>query len=604
MDLFLPTLDFEDWSLNDSVSLGEISTQSSTTSSPLHSRPVTPLSGTHFSAMERWEDLSATYQEAVQRVRQIEDEMFGLRCHALQSGINTTNEGRFARPQPQRQANQVIACNQPGQIQQTPNLCHGQHNSPDFLQGNHCLNLGLSESVELSVVSLDTLDGKKTMISLSVEGKGAYLRQILGFWEFTVTADKHTRRHTIMGDPLSVASGLIAVVTATLQSSKILYETIQSFRNHRTAVSDLLRELKGLQSVLGPLQDHVRTSETAFLPLKFPLIQCQQACVDFKRLVEKSSMRSRGESRTSFRDWAKLMYMNGDIASFREMLAGYKSTITIALADANLRSSKVTLEVLNDYKNLISDTKLDLENHLKSIDSKLQDLVSQDSTTGASKTQTNLQKIEIEKESTERCLDYCKHLLEQINNMHFQPILDTKTSSTTAMSISPESLTLADSLTLSTLKACSYNLSDTITRLESHRITSEENLQSNSWRQDPNQDNDPSASRQALQDELESTKQCLGVCDRASEWASSGKVHIVEDISVGNNGKQICVSTLGDLFNIKSARAGHGAIQFFGSVSERSLSELLRSQSQQQIVHNESTIDEICLSGGGSQSRI
>jgi hypothetical protein len=30
------------------------------------------------------------------------------------------------------------------------------------------------------------------------------------------------------------------------------------------------------------------------------------------------------------------MYMNGDIASFRELLAGYKSTITIALADANL----------------------------------------------------------------------------------------------------------------------------------------------------------------------------------------------------------------------------------------------------------------------------
>lgn len=253
---------------------------------------------------------------------------------------------------------------------------------------------------------------------------------------------------------------------------------------------------------------------------------------------------------------------------------------------------------------MISDTKLDLENHLKSIDSKLQDLVSQDSTTGASKAQTNLQKIEIEKESTERCLDYCKHLLEQINNMHFQPILDTKTSSTTAMSISPESLTLADSLTLSTLKACSYSLSDTITRLESHRITSEENLQSSSLRQGLNQENDPSASRQALQDELESTKQCLGVCDRASEWASSGKVHVVEDISVGNNGKQICVSTLGDLFNIKSARAGHGSIQFFGSVSERSLSDLLKSQSQQQIVHNESTIEEICLSGGGSQSRI
>lgn len=139
-----------------------------------------------------------------------------------------------------------------------------------------------------------------------------------------------------MGDPLSVASGLIAVVTATLQSSKILYETIQSFRNHRTAVLDLVRELKGLESVLSPLQDHVRSDETAFLPLKVPLIQCRQACVDFQILIEQNSRRTRAETRTSLRDWAKLMYMNGDIVSFKELLAGYKGTITIALADANL----------------------------------------------------------------------------------------------------------------------------------------------------------------------------------------------------------------------------------------------------------------------------
>lgn len=143
--------------------------------------------------MERWEDLSATYQEAVQRVRQIEDEMFGLRCRALHSCIDTINEERFARAQPQHEPKQLIACNRPGQNQKIPDACQVQHSSTDFLQGYHHLNLGLNDSVELSVVSLDTLDGKKTMISLSVQGRGAYLRQILGFWEFTVAADKHTR---------------------------------------------------------------------------------------------------------------------------------------------------------------------------------------------------------------------------------------------------------------------------------------------------------------------------------------------------------------------------------------------------------------------------
>jgi len=105
-----------------------------------------------------------------------------------------------------------------------------------------------------------------------------------------------------------------------------------------------------------------------------------------------------------------------------------------------------------------------------------------------------------------------------------------------------------------------------------------------------------------LQNELESTRQCLSVCDRASEWASSGRVHVVEDISVGNDGKQICVSTLGDLFNIKGARAGNGGFQFFGSVSERSLNEILRSQNQQQYARNESEVDEISVSGGDTRS--
>ncbi|KAF4952292.1 hypothetical protein FSARC_12680 [Fusarium sarcochroum] len=406
-----------------------------------------------------------------------------------------------------------------------------------------------------------------------------------------------------MSDPLSVASALIAIVTATLQSSKILYETIQSFRNHRTAVSDLVRELKGLENVLRPLEDHVRADETAFLPLKFPLIQCREACVNFQDLVKKNSMRTRGESRTSFRDWAKLTYMNGDIVSFKELLAGYKSTITIALADANLRSSKVTLEVLNDYKGLICDTKLDLENHLKDIDSKLQEIVSQGITLATTKARTNLQRIESEKESTERCLEYCKNLLEQIDGMHFQ-VIPVASTSNAAVPISPRNMTLADSLTISTLKTCSHTLSDTINQLEAHRSSTGENLRLAALRQGVVHESDPDTNRQTLQNELESTKQCLSVCDRASEWASSGRVHVVEDISIGNNGKQLCVSTLGDLFNIKGARAGHGSFQFFGSVSECSLSEVLRSQNQQQYVHNESTADEMCISGGHAGSTI
>lgn len=138
-----------------------------------------------------------------------------------------------------------------------------------------------------------------------------------------------------MADPLSVSSGLLAIVTATVQSGKVLYDLIQSFRNHQAVVLQFKNELKGLNTVLLSLEDHVRTDETAFLPLKAPLFQCCQTCTEFQTLIAKHSQRS-SVSRTSIRDWAGLRYMQGNITELTNMLAGYKSTINIALADANL----------------------------------------------------------------------------------------------------------------------------------------------------------------------------------------------------------------------------------------------------------------------------
>jgi hypothetical protein len=228
--------------------------------------------------------------------------------------------------------------------------------------------------------------------------------------------------------------------------------------------------------------------------------------------------------------------------------------------------------------------------------------MSRGTTTETNEARTNLQRFENEKESTERCLAYLRRVLEEINGMHFQTVPAENTSHAAALSISTQNMTLADSLTISTLKTCSFNLSNTIDRLESHRDDTEENLRLRSSLQCQNPEIDPDANREMLQNELKSTRQCLSVCDRASEWASSGRVHVVEEISVGNDGKQICVSTLGDLFNIKGARAGNGAFQFFGSVSERSLNEMLRSQNQQQYARNESAVDEICVSGEHNRS--
>ena len=138
-----------------------------------------------------------------------------------------------------------------------------------------------------------------------------------------------------MAEPISVASGLVALATFALQSSKALYQAIESFKSNPKTIRDLKEELEALDGVLQSLTETVTNFETHLDALKLPLHRCGTACKDFEAIVARCAAHS-GTSKTSFRDWARLKYMGEDITAFRNMLAGYKSTIIIALGDANM----------------------------------------------------------------------------------------------------------------------------------------------------------------------------------------------------------------------------------------------------------------------------
>ncbi|KAI9167805.1 hypothetical protein HJFPF1_03942 [Paramyrothecium foliicola] len=399
-----------------------------------------------------------------------------------------------------------------------------------------------------------------------------------------------------MGDPLSVTSALIAIVTASIQSSKALYRTVQSFKNHQSTVERLTRELVALTAVLQSLEYHVASDEQPFLPLKFPLRQCCQACREFKLLLDKNTQRS-GPYRTSFRDWGKLQYMRSDVDEFANMLSGYKSTINIALADATLRSSKVTLEVLNEYKDLIHDTKDDLERHLVHINSKLESLTSQQRRPSAS-TQRDVQRAQGDKSSTKECIEYCKHLLEQLNTLQFRVVGVEPTPEQGPQTglISPTSVTYADALTLSTFKDCSNKITKTLNDLEAYMLQ-EAREQTSSIQLDPSSD------RERLLGEANSLQQRLEFCDGASNRASEARVHVLEDIRVGAYSRQMCVSTLGDLFNVKGATAGDGSVQIFGSTTESGLSELLKSLNQSVTSKNRDTTENFMHASSSAQGK-
>jgi Fungal N-terminal domain of STAND proteins len=139
-----------------------------------------------------------------------------------------------------------------------------------------------------------------------------------------------------MVEPIGLASGLLALATFAFQSSITLYKTVESFQIHPKRVRDLKDELEALSGVLGSLTETVSaTTDVDLSALDLPLLRCGNSCKEFEQEIMKCSSRS-GGGQTSFRDWAKLRYMGDDIDGFRQLLAGYKSTIIIALTDANL----------------------------------------------------------------------------------------------------------------------------------------------------------------------------------------------------------------------------------------------------------------------------
>ena len=108
-----------------------------------------------------------------------------------------------------------------------------------------------------------------------------------------------------MADPISVASGLLTLVTFGLKASTSLYQTIKGYNSHQRNVRELREELEALTSVLESLNQAVADADADFVALRIPLYRCGNACKDFEAIIVKCAEGS-SDSRTSFRGWARL----------------------------------------------------------------------------------------------------------------------------------------------------------------------------------------------------------------------------------------------------------------------------------------------------------
>lgn len=96
-------------------------------------------------------------------------------------------------------------------------------------------------------------------------------------------------------------------------------------------------EIVALNSVMETLLETIASNPGIdFQGLKFPLERCGKVCDEYNRLISRFSKNSEGKSGPSARDWVKQQYHQGDIVAFKDMLANYKATINVALANTNM----------------------------------------------------------------------------------------------------------------------------------------------------------------------------------------------------------------------------------------------------------------------------
>ncbi|KAF1809596.1 hypothetical protein P152DRAFT_153761 [Eremomyces bilateralis CBS 781.70] len=368
-----------------------------------------------------------------------------------------------------------------------------------------------------------------------------------------------------MAELIGLSSGLLTLSIFAFKSSIALVKTVQSFQSHPKQVRDLKEELEALTEVLRSLTETVSaTTDVDFSALDHPLLRCGNACREFEQEIMKCSSRS-GGNRTSFRDWAKLKYMGDDIDGFRRLLAGYKSTIIIALTDASLRKSSVTTESLDAYRDLIETVTDDLETHLRSIDEKLETIFGHTVTESGSD-ETELRRIKEEQMSTQKCLQICARLSDHIDQIQLTPESDSSSPGHIDPGAVPERLTMDG------LQECKNSLALTAAKLEDHMKNLIDRLVAKSKAATTSEEDLADLAR--LREEWDTARQCRDICSKAD-------IHLKKNISTIDNyatgdAVQFMVSTDGKTLHGTNRGLGWRTRQVGGHLSDATVQKISR----------------------------
>ncbi|OGM49266.1 hypothetical protein ABOM_004029 [Aspergillus bombycis] len=360
---------------------------------------------------------------------------------------------------------------------------------------------------------------------------------------------------------------IVPVAEFALQRSKSLCQALEHLESPKQAIRELRYELESLNQALEACCRVLVDNEVQLIELTLPLFRCGTACMRFEfeinRLVPKSE-----SQRRSFRDWARLQYLQGDFVDFRHTLAGYKVTINTAIAYANLRQTAGTAHTLKEYKQYISEANSYLEDQLQRIEDKLQAL-NQERQSSREPESNTLTETKEEKQSIKQCLNRCAQVSEIVQTFEI-PQRQKPDRGELPPSLTPVEKEIQDIFTrLSALRQRLIELHAPLKVSGENHELGKERIGSDLGRE-----------------EHDRILQCLRVCKDASQLADNSCPRISEGYTSADPSHSMVVTTLGDLMRARKMSPEANPTELFGQMSNKSL-QMFLSDSERAVVPNE-----------------
>jgi hypothetical protein len=238
------------------------------------------------------------------------------------------------------------------------------------------------------------------------------------------------------------------------------------------------------------------------------------------------------------------------------------------------RTAAVTVDVLKEYKEMISNTTSDLEDHLQEIERKLQALPLRGDAI-SDEDAAEREQIQKEKDSTRQCLAICAQVSKQVNQLRpnvFEDVSAAKGSYQLNIS-TLGGFVSAKRATASAFQELQEKLTKTTSELEEHLQNSDKRLRTLS---SPGVRDLGEIERKRVQEDVDSIKECLNICAEASKEADQFRTNVFEDVAAAKAAHQLIVATLGDLISAKRVNAAPEARQWLGQMSDATVQQLSR----------------------------